>query len=148
MSNNSFEKYKYMPDFSSRVYRWAEVIPLHFVPFLNESETKTVILSQPSRRYTEDVAMIPELLTLGESHFLICFKPFPCNVAQSKSELLNEVLQTPHAYMQVLDNRCRADLLGALRRIGFYTYHSMGVITIFCAGLRMALTKCSSIKFI
>ncbi|XP_064609980.1 LOW QUALITY PROTEIN: protein CA_C1420-like [Liolophura sinensis] len=47
--------------------RWAEVIPLHFVPFLNESETKTVILSQPSRRYTEDVAMIPELLTLGQN---------------------------------------------------------------------------------
>ncbi|KAK7496001.1 hypothetical protein BaRGS_00012702 [Batillaria attramentaria] len=45
--------------------RWGEVIPLHFIPDLNK--TKVVILSQPSRRYTEDVSMIPELLKLGSS---------------------------------------------------------------------------------
>ncbi|KAL5004934.1 hypothetical protein ScPMuIL_018390 [Solemya velum] len=43
--------------------KWGEVIPLHFIKALNRS--KTIILSHPSRRYTEDVQMIPELLDLG-----------------------------------------------------------------------------------
>ncbi|XP_050402207.2 protein CA_C1420 [Patella vulgata] len=44
--------------------RWGEVIPLHFMPNLNQ--TKVVILSQPSRRYNDDMpTMIPELLKLG-----------------------------------------------------------------------------------
>ncbi|XP_046565316.1 LOW QUALITY PROTEIN: uncharacterized protein LOC124274030 [Haliotis rubra] len=45
--------------------RWGEVIPLHFVGGPGLSRTRVVILSQPSRRYTEQVAMIPELLKLG-----------------------------------------------------------------------------------
>ncbi|XP_041366426.1 uncharacterized protein LOC121381246 isoform X2 [Gigantopelta aegis] len=43
--------------------RWGEVIPLYFIPSLEK--VKVVILSQPSRRYTKDVEMIPELLQLG-----------------------------------------------------------------------------------
>ncbi|CAG5114861.1 unnamed protein product [Candidula unifasciata] len=49
--------------------RWGEVIPFHFMPGLNES--KVVILSHPSRRYSEDVEMIPELLKLGSSLYSI-----------------------------------------------------------------------------
>lgn len=45
--------------------RWGEVIPLYFIPDLNR--TKVVILSHPSRRYTDDVSMIPELLQLGST---------------------------------------------------------------------------------
>ncbi len=46
--------------------RWGEVIPLHFLlPFL-PSTLHTMFLSQPNRRYSESVQMIPELLTLGE----------------------------------------------------------------------------------
>ena len=44
-------------------YRWGEVIPLHFLPNINKS--KVIVLSHPSRRYTQDVSMIPELLELG-----------------------------------------------------------------------------------
>lgn len=44
--------------------RWGEVIPLHFLSPL-PAHTRVLLLSQPSRRYTEDVAMIPELLKLG-----------------------------------------------------------------------------------
>ncbi len=40
--------------------RWGEVIPLHFLPRL-----PTVILSQPNRRYSYSVEMIPELIKLG-----------------------------------------------------------------------------------
>ena len=49
--------------------RWGEVIPLYFVlPSLPvPTATRTVILSQPNRRYTESVQMIPELLSLGEA---------------------------------------------------------------------------------
>ncbi|KAK3098992.1 hypothetical protein FSP39_024996 [Pinctada imbricata] len=43
--------------------RWGEVIPLHFIP---GNLTEIVILSHPSRRYSDDVSMIPELLKLGE----------------------------------------------------------------------------------
>ncbi|XP_033750168.1 protein CA_C1420-like [Pecten maximus] len=43
--------------------RWGEVIPLYFIP--NLSRIKVVVMSQPSRRYTESVAMIPELTELG-----------------------------------------------------------------------------------
>ncbi|XP_071095147.1 uncharacterized protein [Haliotis cracherodii] len=45
--------------------RWGEVIPLHFVGGPALSRSRVVILSQPSRRYTEQVTMIPELLKLG-----------------------------------------------------------------------------------
>ncbi|XP_063434771.1 protein TTE1956-like [Mytilus trossulus] len=45
--------------------RWGEVIPLHFLPNINR--VKVAILSQPSRRYTQDVTMIPELLKLGST---------------------------------------------------------------------------------
>jgi len=45
--------------------RWGEVIPLYFLtPFL-PSQSRIMVISQPSRRYTDSVAMIPELLTLG-----------------------------------------------------------------------------------
>ncbi|KAL8611900.1 hypothetical protein ACOMHN_033645 [Nucella lapillus] len=57
------------PEQSSEPFplRWGEVIPLHFIPGL--SRTKVVVISQPSRRYKEDVSMIPELLKLGGSLF-------------------------------------------------------------------------------
>jgi hypothetical protein len=55
----------YQHSFSDQrfVCRWGEVIPLYLIPSLNN--IKSVILSQPSRRYSEDVSMIPELLKLG-----------------------------------------------------------------------------------
>ncbi|XP_069138127.1 protein CA_C1420-like isoform X1 [Argopecten irradians] len=43
--------------------RWGEVIPLYFIP--NLPRIQVIILSQPSRRYTDSVSMIPELLELG-----------------------------------------------------------------------------------
>lgn len=43
--------------------RWGEVIPLLFVK--NISNSQVVIISQPTRRYTDDVGMISELLRLG-----------------------------------------------------------------------------------
>jgi aromatic ring-opening dioxygenase LigB subunit len=46
--------------------RWGEVIPLHFI-LPNTPLTKVMILSQPSRRYSDSVAMIPELLQLGRA---------------------------------------------------------------------------------
>lgn len=41
---------------------WGEVIPLHFLV----GGAKLVVISQPNRRYTDSVQMIPELLELGE----------------------------------------------------------------------------------
>ncbi|PFX30234.1 uncharacterized protein LOC111323834 [Stylophora pistillata] len=50
--------------------RWGEVVPLYFTKgVLGLPSTKAIILSQPSRRYTESVKMIPELRHLGESLF-------------------------------------------------------------------------------
>ncbi len=40
---------------------WGEVIPLHFLV----GGAKVVVVSQPNRRYTDSVEMIPELLELG-----------------------------------------------------------------------------------
>lgn len=52
--------------------RWGEIVPLYFIkPLLNT--TKVVILSQPSRRYTQSVLMIPELQNLGR-HFYEIFQ--------------------------------------------------------------------------
>ncbi|XP_060607670.1 protein CA_C1420-like [Ruditapes philippinarum] len=47
--------------------RWGEVIPLLLSG--NSSTTKIVILSQPTRRYSDSVKMIPELLQLGDDFF-------------------------------------------------------------------------------
>lgn len=48
--------------------RWGEVVPLYFTKnALNEG--KVIILSQPSRRYTDSVQMIPELTRLGAGLF-------------------------------------------------------------------------------
>jgi len=56
--------------------RWAEVIPLSFIgATVNDSKplppdqrrTKVLIVSQPLRRYNDSVAMVPELLRVGES---------------------------------------------------------------------------------
>ncbi|CAI7992078.1 hypothetical protein GBAR_LOCUS919 [Geodia barretti] len=44
--------------------RWGEVIPLHFI-LPHSPLTRVMVLSQPSRRYNDSVAMIPELLQLG-----------------------------------------------------------------------------------
>lgn len=44
--------------------RWGEVIPLLFVESI--ANIRVVIISQPTRRYTDDVSMIPELLKLGK----------------------------------------------------------------------------------
>ena len=46
--------------------RWGEVIPLHFLTPSLLSHAQIMIISQPSRRYTDSVSMVPELLTLGE----------------------------------------------------------------------------------
>jgi len=47
--------------------RWGEVIPLSFFEsYLNKSDCKTLIWSQPQRRQTQTVAMIPELLNMGK----------------------------------------------------------------------------------
>ncbi|RUS70245.1 hypothetical protein EGW08_021990 [Elysia chlorotica] len=51
--------------------RWGEVVPVHFIPNLDSSDIKFLLLSQPSRRYTQDVQMIPELLKLGASLYEI-----------------------------------------------------------------------------
>jgi len=51
--------------------RWGEVIPLYFTtPYLPKS-SHVFVLSQPNRRYTDSVAMIPELRTLGKYFPLI-----------------------------------------------------------------------------
>ncbi|KAL9985097.1 hypothetical protein ACROYT_G007462 [Oculina patagonica] len=50
--------------------RWGEIVPLYFTKsILNRS--KVIILSQPSRRYTDSVEMIPELRHLGKSLFQV-----------------------------------------------------------------------------
>lgn len=48
--------------------RWGELIPLSF---LNQTlnRTELVVMGQPTRRYTEEVAMVPELLSLGGAIF-------------------------------------------------------------------------------
>lgn len=51
--------------------KWGEVIPLHFIQKDGKQPFHAVILSQPSRRYTEDVKMIPELLQLGKDLYHI-----------------------------------------------------------------------------
>ena len=50
--------------------RWGEVVPLYFTKSILD-KSKVIILSQPSRRYTESVEMIPELHHLGDSLFRI-----------------------------------------------------------------------------
>lgn len=59
--------------------RWGEVIPLHFLTPSLPSHTHTIILSQPNRRYTDSVPMIPELLKLGSSLFAL-LEPLPQRV--------------------------------------------------------------------
>ena len=62
--------------------KWGEVIPLYFLkksPSLSKP-FDVVILSQPSRRYTEDVKMIPELLQLGK-HLYSYLESTPQKVA-------------------------------------------------------------------
>ena len=44
---------------------WGEVIPLAFIPEAARARARFLILSQPSRRVKEAVAMIPEELELG-----------------------------------------------------------------------------------
>ena len=61
--------------------KWGEVIPLHFL--LKSAQTKpfhVVVISQPSRRYTDDVKMIPELLQLGK-HMYELLESVPQRVA-------------------------------------------------------------------
>jgi len=50
--------------------RWGEVVPLYFTKSTLH-HCKTIILSQPSRRYTDSVQMIPELTQLGKRLFTI-----------------------------------------------------------------------------
>lgn len=47
--------------------KWGEVIPLHFLHPSLPTTAQTLIISQPNRRYTQSVEMIPELLSLGVS---------------------------------------------------------------------------------
>ena len=44
---------------------WGEVIPLHFIAPHLPPTAKLIVISQPQRRYTDSVSMIPELLKLG-----------------------------------------------------------------------------------
>ena len=44
---------------------WGEVIPLHFIAPQLPPTAKLIVISQPQRRYTDSVSMIPELLKLG-----------------------------------------------------------------------------------
>ena len=46
---------------------WGEVIPLHFLTPHLQKTSKVMVISQPERRYTDSVSMIPELLKLGTS---------------------------------------------------------------------------------
>eukprot|EP00731_Ephydatia_muelleri_P015609 Em0009g33a len=48
--------------------RWGEVIPLYF---MQSQHAQVMIVSQPSRRYNSDVAMVPELLQLGKQLYTI-----------------------------------------------------------------------------
>ena len=50
--------------------RWGEVVPLYFTKRALR-QSKVIILSQPSRRYTDEVQMIPELTQLGKRLFKI-----------------------------------------------------------------------------
>ncbi|MFX1485914.1 MAG: hypothetical protein ACFFBS_02205 [Promethearchaeota archaeon] len=45
--------------------RWGEVVPLWFLRGLSK-ETKYIIMSQPTRRYSEAKEMVPESLALGK----------------------------------------------------------------------------------
>jgi aromatic ring-opening dioxygenase LigB subunit len=55
---------KTFADSEPAAIRWGEVVPLSFMSkWLNHSQT--IVMSQPSRRYTDSVEMIPELLDLG-----------------------------------------------------------------------------------
>jgi len=47
--------------------RWGEVVPMWFFKSLLQNGSKAAVLSIPTRRYTEDIAMIPGLLKLGAS---------------------------------------------------------------------------------
>ena len=51
-------------DSEAEALRCGEVIPLSFLN-ATLNQTKVVVLSQPTRRYTEDTEMVPELLELG-----------------------------------------------------------------------------------
>ena len=50
--------------------RWGEVVPLYFTKNIL-SRSKVIVLSQPSRRYTDSVEMIPELRHLGKHLFRV-----------------------------------------------------------------------------
>ena len=50
--------------------RWCEVVPLYFTKKALR-QSKVIILSQPTRRYTDQVQMIPELTQLGNRLFKI-----------------------------------------------------------------------------
>jgi len=50
--------------------RWGEIVPLYFTKNIL-SRSKVIVLSQPSRRYTDSVEMIPELRHLGKNLFRI-----------------------------------------------------------------------------
>lgn len=50
--------------------RWGEVVPLYFAKNAL-GHGKVIVLSQPSRRYTKSVQMIPELTQLGRKMFKI-----------------------------------------------------------------------------
>ena len=48
--------------------RWGELIPLSFLN-ATLNATALVVLGQPTRRQTDEVAMVPELLALGAALF-------------------------------------------------------------------------------
>ena len=53
---------------------WGEVIPLHFIAPHLPPTSKLMVISQPQRRYTESVSMIPELLKLGMFFLILLYR--------------------------------------------------------------------------
>ena len=56
---------KNFADSEPAALRWGEVVPLLFVPLQVRQKVKTIVWSQPLRRYKESKAMVPELLEVG-----------------------------------------------------------------------------------
>ena len=50
---------------------WGEVIPLYFITPHLPSTSKLIVISQPQRRYTDSVSMIPELIKVGKPQYVL-----------------------------------------------------------------------------
>eukprot|EP00045_Choanoeca_perplexa_P002723 m.26161 g.26161 ORF g.26161 m.26161 type:complete len:321 (+) comp11666_c0_seq1:27-989(+) len=71
MPHNNVSGLSSFADSEPVALRWGEVIPLSFLGnSVNNTNpvTKVAVMSVPTRRYTQDVAMIPELQQLGRTY--------------------------------------------------------------------------------